>query len=587
VGRTDWLGSAELRVGLGCMRLSTDADRDEERALATVGAAVDAGISVFDTARAYGLDEGDAGHNERLLARALRRSGAAGRARIVTKGGMARDGGRWLPDGRASRLRADCEASLVALDGLPIDLYLVHAPDPRTPWRTTLRALARLAAEGLVRRVGVSNVTRGQLDEALELAPVAAVEVALSPFDDRALRGGVVDRCVERGLAVLAHAPLGGPARAPRLARSEALRTVAAAHDASPAEVALAWVLSLAPGLVAIPGARTPETARSAARAARLDLDARELEALGSAFGAHRPEAPRRRDADLDAGVVLVMGIPGAGKSRVAERLVEEGYVRLNRDERGGSLRDLDAALDDELAHGPGRVVLDNTYLGRAARSRVVETAGRHGVGVRCVWLDTPLAAAQVNLVERLLDRFGALPGPDELRAASRAEPGLLGPTSQMRALRELEPPSDDEGFAQVERAPFEQRPTPGRDAAGVLVAARAIGADGWEAAVADAAPEAPHLVFDWRPDGHVDELAEAVGRLERLVTGPVDAAVCPHGGGPPVCWCRPPLPGLPLAFARAHGVDPARSTVLGTSPAHRTLAAALGADVVRLPRPG
>ena len=587
MGRTDWLGSAELRVGLGCMRLSTDADRDEERALATVAAAADAGISVFDTARSYGLDEGDAGHNERLLARALRRSGAAGRARIVTKGGMARDGGRWLPDGRASRLRADCEASLVALDGLPIDLYLVHAPDPRTPWRTTLRALARLADEGLVRRVGVSNVTRGQLDEALELAPVAAVEVALSPFDDRALRGGVVDRCVERGLAVIAHAPLGGPARAPRLARIEALRTVAAAHDASPAEVALAWVLSLAPALVAIPGARTPETARSAARASRLDLDARELEALGSAFGAHRPAAPRRTAAGVAAGVVLVMGIPGAGKSRVAERLVEEGYVRLNRDERGGSLRDLDAALDDELAHGPGRVVLDNTYLGRAARSHVVETAGRHGVGVRCVWLDTPLAAAQVNLVERLLDRFGALPGPDELRAASRAEPGLLAPTSQMRALRDLEPPSDDEGFAHVERIPFERRPTPGRDAAGVLVAAGAIGADGWEAAVADAAPEAPHLVFDWRPDGRVDELAEAVGRLERLVTGPVDAAVCPHGGGPPVCWCRPPLPGLPLAFARAHGVDPARSTVLGTSPAHRTLAAALGADVVLLPRPG
>ena len=162
-----------------------------------------------------------------------------------------------------------------------------------------MRALARLADEGLVRRVGVSNVTRGQLDEALELAPVAAVEVALSPFDDRALRGGVVDRCVERGLAVIAHAPLGGPARAPRLARSEALRSVAAAHDASPAEVALAWVLSLAPALVAIPGARTPETARSAARASRLELDARELEALGSAFGAHRAGARRRTAAGM------------------------------------------------------------------------------------------------------------------------------------------------------------------------------------------------------------------------------------------------------------------------------------------------
>ena len=85
------------------------------------------------------------------------------------------------PDGRAKAIRADCEASLAALDGLPIDLYLLHAPDPRTPWRTSVRALARLADEGLVRRVGLANVNRTQLDEALELAPVAAVQVALSP----------------------------------------------------------------------------------------------------------------------------------------------------------------------------------------------------------------------------------------------------------------------------------------------------------------------------------------------------------------------------------------------------------------------
>ena len=123
-----WLDPAELRVGLGCMRLSTDEDRDEERALATIAAAAGAGITVFDTARAYG-------DNERLLARALRACGAAETARIVTKGGMTRAGGGWVPDGRAKAIRADCEASLAALDGLPIDLYLLHAPDPRTPWR--------------------------------------------------------------------------------------------------------------------------------------------------------------------------------------------------------------------------------------------------------------------------------------------------------------------------------------------------------------------------------------------------------------------------------------------------------------------
>ena len=100
---------------------------------------------------------------------------------------MARVGGAWIPDGRAKAIRADCEASLAALDGLPIDLYLIHAPDPRTPWRTSVRALARLLDDGLVRHIGLSNVNRLQLDEAVELAPVAAVQVALSPFDDRAL----------------------------------------------------------------------------------------------------------------------------------------------------------------------------------------------------------------------------------------------------------------------------------------------------------------------------------------------------------------------------------------------------------------
>src|SRR4051812_9546672 len=194
-----------------------------ETAAATIAAALAAGVTVFDTARAYG-------DNEALLARVLR---AAAEARIVTKGGMSRVGGAWVPDGRAKAIRSDCEASLAALDGLPIDLYLIHAPDPRTPWRTSLRALARLAEEGLAKRVGVSNVNRPQLEEALALAPVAAVQVALSVYDDRALRGGLVELCSARGIALIAHSPLGGPRRA--------------RHQPSAAEAALAWLLALAP----------------------------------------------------------------------------------------------------------------------------------------------------------------------------------------------------------------------------------------------------------------------------------------------------------------------------------------------------
>src|SRR4051812_14890682 len=334
-----WLDPSELRIGLGCMRLSTDTARDTDVGVATISTAVDAGVTVFDTARSYGLDDSELGHNESLLTSTLRSVGADSRVRVVTKGGMSRLGGAWLPDGRAKALLADCTASLAVLG--EVDLYLIHAPDPRVPWRTTVRALARLVDDGLVRRVGVCNVNLRQLDEALDLAPIAAVQVPLSPYDVRAWRGGVVQRCADTGVAVMAHSPLGGVRRAARLggsrteaqaeAQREALRAVADARGATPAEVALAWLLRLSPSIVAIPGARRPETARSAAQAATLVLEPDEQERLTAAFaglsphpsGTGRPEGSRSPNG---GDVVLVMGIPGAGKSRVAEDYLARGY---------------------------------------------------------------------------------------------------------------------------------------------------------------------------------------------------------------------------------------------------------------------
>jgi aryl-alcohol dehydrogenase-like predicted oxidoreductase len=572
-----WVETAELRIGLGCMRLPAGDDVATE----TVAAAAAAGITIFDTAHAYGVDDAASGQNERLVAQALRVCGADHRARIVTKGGMTRIGGAWIPDGRGKSIHADCEASLEALGGLTIDLYLIHAPDPRTPWSTSVRALARLLDENMVSHVGLSNVTRRQLEEAADLVNVTAIEVALSALDDTAVRGGLLELSSERGIAVIAHSPLGGPRRVRALARRPELMEVARARDATPEEVALAWVLDLSPLVIAIPGARRPETVRSAARAASIVLTDRERSALGAAFGWPQPgPATSSAPAQGSREVVVVMGVPGAGKSRLAEEYVARGYVRLNRDERGGSLREISDALDIALASGERRLVLDNTYLTRAARSRIIETAVRHGAVVRCTWIDTPLAQAQVNMVERLLDRFDSLPDPDQISDMARREPGLLSPTRQMRAFRDLEPPSMDEGFVAVQRQAFERSPhapAKNNNAAAVFVAGGALSRPGWEGAVSTIAPDSAHLLFDWRPGASIDVLDSEVARLAAVVGGPVIAAICPHPGGAPVCWCRPPLPGLILEFARTHDVDLTRSLLVGTGPAHRTLATTIG----------
>lgn len=548
------------------MRLSTHEERDEARVLATVRAALDAGIRVFDTARAYARDDAELGHNERLLARALREHPAGSAARVVTKGGMRRPLGGWEPDGRARTLRADCEASLDALGGVPIDLYLLHAPDPRVAWRTSVRALAQLVEAGLVRRVGLSNVSRRQLDEALDLAPIAAVEIALGPFADTALRGGVVRRCIDLGIEVLAHSPLGGPGRAAKLARDRTLVAIAERHGVTPQRIALAALADLHATVLPIAGASRPETV--AASTAPVTLDDADRAQLEERFGWRAilspPAAPTTSAGDAE--VVLVMGIQGAGKSTAVAAWVERGYERMNRDARGGSMRELHAALDERLRAGARRVVADNTYATRAARQEVIAIARRHGASAVGVWLDTPIAEARRNVVLRMLEVHGRLLEPHEMERAR--DPASLSPGALNRLVRDIEPPADDEGFASLEVAPFVRRPRRGGERPAAFVSL--------DAAERGVRPDASLvLAFGWRPGATPHDVArwsEAVGMALRC---------CPHDAGPPRCWCRPPLPGLVLDLAERHGVDLARSTVVGTSAAHATMARDLGVRFV------
>lgn len=563
------------------MRLSTEPGRDDLRAEATIVAALDAEITIFDTARAYALGDDDLGHNERLLAKVIAGQGASARVRIVTKGGMRRPGGRWEPDGRAKSIVADCEASLAALDGLAIDLYLLHAPDPATPFATSVRALAQLLERGLVRRVGLSNVTAAQLDVALGLAPISAVEMSLGWLDDTSLRSGLVARCLERGVTALAHRPLGGVKRRRGIARDEDLRAVGARHGASPAAIALAALLDLHPAIVALPGATRPETARDSAAAAALVLDDDDRVRLTRRLDRRFASAPRAPATLDDEGeVVMLMGLQGSGKTDAVASWVGQGHERLSRDERGGTMKMLHRHLDERLAAGARRVVLDNTYVARATRREAIEVAWKHRLRVRGVWFDTPLPQAQVNVVLRMVRHHGRLLEPAEMAAIGG--PTALPPHAQHRLLRGLELPALDEGYAALDVTPFVRRVSPelrpGRVVAlDALVDASGRLREGFASAIGDD-PETPRLVFAWRPDRSAP--IEAVApRIRNAAPGlPILFAECVHPAGPAICWCRPPLPGLPIAFAVAQRVDLSRSTLIGTNAAHRSMAEALGA---------
>ena len=596
----------ERPLAIGCMRLSTEPDRDEARAVATIHAALDAGVTLLDTADAYGRDDGETGHNERLVARALATwNGDASRIRVATKGGLTRPDGRWVPDGRARHLLAACQASRRALGVERIHLYQLHAPDPRTPLATSVRALASLQRDGLVEHIGLCNVSLAQLEEARRIAPIASVQVEMSPWHDESLRGGVAELCAERGLRLLAYRPLGGAGRARALAQDPVLNAVADRHGLTAAEVVLAWLRSLSEVVAPLPGPTRPESARSAVRAVTLRLSDEALAQIDERFPAGRlmrvPRAARRPPDGAPGDVVLVMGLPGAGKSTLAADLVGRGYERLNRDEAGGRLADLEPALAGHLAAGRRRVVLDNTYGSRAARNVVIEAAWAQRVPVRCVWLQTSLEDAQVNVVQRMLARYGRLLGPEELRRAAREDPGALSPGALFRHRREQEPPHAAEGFVRIDAVPFERRRPPGFQVRAVIFWYDGVLRRSRSGARTPIAPDDVELLpgrqeairrhrddgwlvlgVSWQPEIAAGAKSAAdvdaiFARTHALLGGGIDGVYCPHGDGPAVCWCRKPLPGLGVLLVERHRLDPVRCVYVGQDASDEAFARTMG----------
>jgi aryl-alcohol dehydrogenase-like predicted oxidoreductase len=271
-------------VSYGGMHLSIDGRPPESQGIRVLHAALDAGVTLIDTADVYCLDQHDIGHNERLIAAALAAwSGPRDRVIVATKGGVVRPGGRWESDARPVQLRAACERSLRALGTERIDLYQLHAPDPRVPLAESVGELARLREEGKVRWVGLSNVTVAQIREAQAIVPVTSVQNRLNPFFREALGGGVVRYCAEQGIGFLAYSPTGGGRLNLKLAGHPVLSGIAAARAVSAHAVVLAWVLAQSPTVIAIPSARTVEHALDSIGAAGLELSADDLAGIDAA----------------------------------------------------------------------------------------------------------------------------------------------------------------------------------------------------------------------------------------------------------------------------------------------------------------
>ncbi len=283
----DTVGRARVgAIGLGLMTFDQAGVQPRQQLAATVRAAVDAGVGLFDTADAYGpgddLGAKAQGENERLIAELLDELGLRSQVLLATKGGHIRtDGGGWALDSSPEHLRAAVDASLKRLGVDQIALWQHHRPDPNRDYADVIATLKEIHASGKVRMVGISNANADQIRLAHSVLGAALVSVQneFSP----AFRSSrpEIDVCEELGLAFLPWSPLGGLTSAKGLAEKHpAFKAVADQHDVSPQRVALAWELAQSECVIPIPGAKRPESITDSAAAADLELSPDDLAAL-------------------------------------------------------------------------------------------------------------------------------------------------------------------------------------------------------------------------------------------------------------------------------------------------------------------
>jgi histidinol-phosphate phosphatase family protein len=618
------LGSLDVPLAFGALRLSTEGRPAREEAQALIQQALDSGVRVLDTADSYALADTDMHYGEALVRDALASwNGPRDEVRIITKVGMARPKGRWMPNARPGHLRKQVDGSLAALKVERLFLLLLHGNDPGTPFEDSLATLAELQRSGKIQHLGLCNVDIAEVRQAQRHFDVCAIQNELSVMNRKSAVDGTLQLARELGIPFLAHRPLGGHAKTENLLKNRAMKPIATKHGISPHRAALACLLDLGAPVLPLFGTTRADHLHDALAATSVRLDASDRAGLLEKISFDADADARRHletispppidlsDAESPGStpeVVIVMGIQGAGKSTLVQRYLAAGYERLNRDLAGGTLDDLLAPLESHLQQGRTRIVLDNTYPTRASRWPLIRMAHRYGVPVRCHHLATPLDEALINVVLRVLDRYESLPGPDELKELGKSDPNLPPPAALSRFAACLEPPTADEGFAAITVTPFVRLPGPSLngtqkalflDVDGTL--RRTLSGDIYPRDPADieVLPGRSEVLRRYVDDGwqlffvsnqsgiasgnvSLEAVQAGFAKTRELLGVPIaDVAFCPHTAFPAGCFCRKPMPGLGVWLARRHGLSLRDSIMVGDMDSDAGFARAIGARFV------
>lgn len=278
LGRT---GAALFPVGLGAMQLSMGETRpDEASAIATIHAALAAGMNFIDTANVYCATDDEIGHNERLIGKALRSYAPRNCAIVATKGGV--DKLQRRVNGNPLFLRKSCLESLKALGQESIFLYQLHAPDTDVPFEESVGELTRLQDEGKIVHIGLCNVSASQVTVAQKIARIESIQNACHPYAAQEYQNDTLSLCAQHEMTFLPHSVIAGKRHHSLVTQHPSLVQLAGKYGASPHEVVIAWHLAQSEWVVPIPGASQAKSAISSASAAKLKLDAADLSVINA-----------------------------------------------------------------------------------------------------------------------------------------------------------------------------------------------------------------------------------------------------------------------------------------------------------------